>query len=98
MFLAIRCDAVPGRLAELDTWLKSHGIQFWTTQPGVENVEIYGDVLVGYPERTLMIEVKDFTDLQRILASTAHAQFRNGLTTFGIDVQSQILERIPQKH
>ena len=98
MYLLIRCDAVPGKLAELDSWLKTHGTQFWAAQSEVKNVEIYGDMLVGYPERTLLIEVNDFTKLQQILASTAHAQFRNGLLTYGTDVQTQILERIAQKY
>ena len=94
MFLAIRCDAVPGQLWELDTWLKNSGAKFWSKQPGVENVEIYADALVGYPERTLMIEVSDFTNLQRILTSAEHAKFRNDLLTYGTEVQSQILDRI----
>jgi predicted glycosyltransferase len=94
MYFAIRCDAVPGKLLDLDTWLKDRGIRFWTTQPGVESVEIFSDVLVGYPERTLMVEVKDFAILQRILTSPEHARFRNELLTYGTDVQSQILERI----
>lgn len=94
MYFAIRCDAVPGKLTDLDSWLKNRGVRFWTSQPGVESVEIFSDALVGYPERTLMIEVEDFTNLQRILTSAEHARFRNELLTYGTDVQSQILDRI----
>jgi len=94
MYLAIRCDAVPGKLTELDAWLKGRGARFWSSQPGVKSVEIFGDALVGYPERTLMIEVSDFTNLQRILTSPEHAKFRNELLACGSDIQSQILERI----
>ncbi len=93
MYFAIRCDAVPGKLPELDRWLKDRAIRFWTGQSGVKSFEIYSDVLVGYPERTLMIEVADLSTLQTILHSTEHAQFRNELLTYGTDVQSQILER-----
>ena len=97
MYFTIRCDAVPGKLMELDTWLKERGGEFWTSQLGVKSFDIYEDALVGYPERTLMIEVEDLGTLQRILRSKEHARFRNELLTFGTDVQSQILERTIRK-
>ena len=94
MFLAIRCDAVPGKLQELDRWLKDRGVTFWGNKSGVKKCSIYADALVGYPERTLMIEVDDFGSLQKILISPEHARFRDELLTYGTDVQSQILERL----
>lgn len=93
MYFAIRCDAVPGKLTELDSWLKDQAYTFWKDQRGVKSVEIFSDVLVGYPERTLMIQVDDFASLQKILVSRGHAAFRDELLTYGTDVQSQILER-----
>lgn len=46
MYFTIRCDAVPGKLNELDTWLKGRALEFWTRQPGVKSFEIYADLLV----------------------------------------------------
>lgn len=94
MYFTIRCDAVPGRLLELDTWLKDRAVQFWTKQPGVKSFEIFSDALVGYPERTMLIEVENFDTLQKILTSVEHGRFRNELLTYGTDVQSQILDRL----
>ncbi|MBI5683993.1 MAG: hypothetical protein HZC54_02835 [Verrucomicrobia bacterium] len=94
MYFSIRCDAVPGKLQELDRWLKDRGVAFWSSKAGVKKCDIYADALVGYPERTLMIEVVDFSSLQQILASPEHARFRDELLSFGTDVQSQILERV----
>jgi hypothetical protein len=93
MYFTIRCDAVPGKLHDLDDWLKGRAVRFWSGQPGVKSLEIFADALVGYPERTLMIEVADLASLQKILTSTGHSQFRDELLTYGTDVQSQILER-----
>jgi hypothetical protein len=92
MHLVIRLDAAPGKLQQLDTWLNDRAVGFWTRQRGVKSVEIYADFLVGYPERTLMIEFEDFASLQEILQSAEHGRFRNELLAYGTDVQSQILE------
>ena len=97
MIFTIRCDAVPGKLHDLDSWLRDRATSFWTRQPGVKSFEIYSDALVGYPERTLMVEVDDFANLQKILTSTEHSRFRDELLTYGTDVQSQILERTLRK-
>src|SRR3989442_920124 len=92
MYFVIRCDAVPGKLQELDSWLKDRAIPFWTRQAGIKSFHTYSDALVGYPERTLMIEVQDLASLQRILKSNEHTEFRNEFLKYGSDVQSQILE------
>lgn len=93
MHFAIRFDAVPGKLNELDQWLKERALPFWSKQAGVRSFEIYSDALVGYPERQLMIGFDDLSSLQKILRSPEHARFRDELLAYGTDVQSQILER-----
>ncbi|MBI3971215.1 MAG: hypothetical protein HY332_07990 [Chloroflexi bacterium] len=93
MFFTIRCEAVPGKLNDLDRWLNERATPFWTNQPGVKSFQVYGDVLLGYPERTIMIEVEDMASLQRILDSQDYAGVRDEFLGFVTEVESQILNR-----
>jgi hypothetical protein len=90
---AVRCDIVPGE-EDLDRFLSEKCKDFWLKQPGVKGFHVYGDALVGWPERTIMIELEDLTSLQHVLDSSERKQLRREFQSYATDVQSQILEQM----
>ncbi len=82
--LCIRCDPVPGKQDELDRFLTHEKKEYWLKQPGVKGFHIYGDQLMGWPERTIVIDVDDMATLQRALETAEHKHVRQdffGLTS-----------------
>ncbi len=94
MYVTVRCDTLPGKEEVLDRYLVEKAKPFWTSQPGVIEFHVYGDALVGWPERTIAIEMDSFATLQDILRSDEFKRLRSEFMTYTTDVQSQILERI----
>ncbi|MBI2883053.1 MAG: hypothetical protein HYY11_03975 [Candidatus Methylomirabilis oxyfera] len=92
MYLTVRCDILPGKEQELDNFLTERAKKFWLSQPGVKSFHVYKDTLVGWPERTIMIEVDDMSSLDNILHSDARQRVRREFQTYATDVQSQILD------
>lgn len=94
MYFTVRCDIVPGKEEELDQFLAEKAKTFWLAQPGVKSFHVYEDVLVGWPDRTIMIEVDDLASLQRILDSEDRKRLRREFQACATTVQSQILETV----
>lgn len=92
MYFTVRCDILPGKEEELDRFLTEKAKKFWLSQPGVKSFHVYNDTLVGWPERTIMIEVDDMSSLDRILHSEERQRVRREFQTYASDVQSQILD------
>jgi len=93
IYFTIRCDFVPGKEEELDRFLVEKAKPFWLSQPGVASFHVYGDTLVGWPERTITIEVEDLATLQRILSSERR-QLRHEFMNYAANIQSQIQEML----
>jgi hypothetical protein len=90
----VRCDIVPGKEEDLDQFLSERCKSFWLNQSGVKSFHVYGDALVGWPERTIMIELEDLASLQHVLDSSERKQLRREFQSYTTDVQSQILEQM----
>jgi hypothetical protein len=88
--LCIRCDPVPGKQDDLDRFLAQQKRDYWLKQPGVHGFHVYGDQLMGYPERTIIIEVDDMTALQTALNSAEHKNVRQNFFTLTSRSESQI--------
>jgi hypothetical protein len=50
--------------------------------------------LVGWPERTIIIEVDDLTSLQGVLDSAERKEVRREFMNYTTNVQSQILHKL----
>lgn len=94
MYFTVRCDILPGKEEELDRFLAEKAKKFWLSQPGVKGFHVYGDTLVGWPERTIMIEVDDLVGLERVLHSDERKHLRSEFLTYTTDVESQILDTL----
>ena len=94
MYFTVRCDILPGKEEELDRLLGGPSRTFWLAQPGVKSFHVYGDTLVGWPERTIMIEVEDLASLQRILGTEERKRLRREFMNHTSNVSSQIQETI----
>jgi len=94
VYFSVYCDPVPGQEEELDRFLVDKANKFWTSQTGVKGYNVYADKLIGWPERTIMIQVQDFTSLQRILDSTEHKRLRREFMSNISRAESQIQDVI----
>ncbi|MBI4287556.1 MAG: hypothetical protein HY671_03880 [Chloroflexi bacterium] len=93
MWFTIKFDTQPGKIVELDNWIRTDVFPFLVAQKGVSSVCAYHDALVGYPERTLMIEVDSLSHLETILASREFVGIKTRLLDYGVNVSSQLLDR-----
>lgn len=91
---SVRCDSLPGKEEEFDSFLTGEVKKFWLGQTGVKGYHVYGDKLMGWPERTIDIEVQDFATLQRIFDSNERRQLRKQFLGYAARAESQILEEI----
>jgi hypothetical protein len=66
--------------------------KFWLAQPGVREFKVYGDTLINWPERVIMIGVNDRESLQRILDSEARRAIRQEMLGFVKHPSWQLLE------
>lgn len=94
MYLTVRCDILPGKEEELDRFLTEKATKFWLAQPGIKSFHVYRDTLVGWPERTIMIEMENFANLQGVVNNWEHKQLRREFLTYATDVESQILDTL----
>ena len=94
MYFTARCDILPGKEEELDRFLSERSKTFWLAQPGVRGFHVYADSLVGWPERTIIIEVDDLTSLQGVLDSAERKEVRREFMNYTTNVQSQILHKL----
>ncbi len=94
VYFSVYCDPVPGQEEELDRFIVDKANKFWTGQTGVKGYHVYADKLMGWPERTIMIEVQDLAGLQRILDSAEHKRLRREFMSNISRAESQIQDVI----
>ncbi len=94
VYFSIRCDPLPGKEEELDTLLRNKAKAFWTGQPGVKEYHVYGDKLMGWPERTIMIGIQDLSAFQKILDTEDRRKLRREFFTLVSRTESQIQDVI----
>ncbi len=92
MYLVIRFDILPGKMAECDKYIENELIPFFTSQKEVHRVGVLEDKFIGWPERELYVEVDDLTSLQNIMASKETRQMKEHFTSYAIDIQTQIMD------
>jgi hypothetical protein len=91
MYYVVRCDIASGKEDEMDR-LMQRVKDFWMAQPGVKSFHVYMDMMEGWPERTMMIEVDDMACLQRVLDMDERKQLRKEFMAMAIQVQSQMTD------
>jgi len=94
VYFSVYCDPVPGKEEELDRFIVNKSKKFWSSQTGVKGYHVYADNLLGWPERTIMIELQDLNSLQRILDTDEHRRLRGEFMANIARVESQIQDVI----
>jgi len=94
MCFTIYCDPVPGKEEDVDRLLTSTIKAFWSGQSGVTGYRVHKDKLVGYPERTIRIDVNDLGALQKALDSSEWNKHRRQFIALLSRVESQITEQL----
>ena len=92
--LVIQCDPVPGKQDDLDRFLTQQKKDYWTKQKGVKGYHVFGDQLMGWPERTVIIECDDMACLERALNSGEHRSVRQNFFSLTSRNESQIQNEI----
>jgi quinol monooxygenase YgiN len=90
MYYTVRCDIAPGKQDEMDQLMEQMKA-FWMAQPGVKGFHVYNDMMEGWPERTVMVELEDMACLQRVLDAPERKQFRKQFMDMAVSVQSQMM-------
>lgn len=93
MWFTVKFDIQPGKIDVLDEWIRTKVTPFFVGQKGVKSVCIYHDALVGYPERTLMVEVDSMSHLDIILASQVFRSLKTELLDYASGISTQLLDR-----
>ena len=91
MYFIINFDINPGKMKECDNYIREKLMPYWTSHKEVHSVKVLEDMFIGWPERSLLIEVDDLTSLQRILASKETRQMKEEFTFFATDIQTQVM-------
>jgi hypothetical protein len=90
-YFTVRVDVPRGKESEFDAFLEK-AKKFWLSQPGVREFHVYGDVLIDWPERKIIIAVESREDLQHILDSEERKQLRSEMLSFVKHPVWQLLE------
>ncbi len=88
--LVIRTDAAPGKLGDLDKFLKEHAAEC-IKMFGAKSVCVYEDALVGYPEREIRVEFDTVSKLQSLLDSDEWRKDKERLLQSASNISSQIV-------
>ena len=91
MYYTVRCDIAPGKQEAMDMLMEQMKA-FWMAQPGVNGFHVFNDMMEGWPERTVMVEVDDMASLQHVLEMPERKQFRKEFMDMAVSVQSQMMD------
>ncbi len=94
VYFTIRGDPVPGKEDELDRFLSNDKKSFWMGQPGVKSYHVYRDKLLGWPERTITVEVNDLSSLQHAVDTDEHRRLRKQFFSLVGRAESQIEDMV----
>ncbi|MEW6378660.1 MAG: hypothetical protein AB1611_03510 [bacterium] len=97
MYFIMRFDILPGKLSEVDSYLDKDLLPYWLSHAEVRSVQVFEDKFIGWPERTVMIEIDDLCALERILSSPETKHMKEQFTCYAADIQTQIMDKVAQK-
>ncbi|MEW5800665.1 MAG: hypothetical protein AB1847_01040 [bacterium] len=97
MYFIMRFDVLPGKMSEVDKFLDQELLPYWLSHNEVHSVQVFEDKFIGWPERTVMIEIDDMCALQSILSSSETRQMKEHFTSYAGDIQTQIMDKVSQK-
>jgi len=97
MYFIMSFDVLPGKLGEVDSYLEQELLPYWLSHNEVHSVQVLEDKFIGWPERTIMIEIDDLCALQRILSSPETRHMKERFTSYAADIQTQIVDKVIQK-
>ena len=91
MYLILNFDILPGKMNECDNFIREKLVPYWTSHKEVHSVQCLEDMFIGWPERSVMVEIEDLSSLQRILSSRETHQMKEDFTSFATDIQTQVM-------
>lgn len=92
MYLILNFDILPGKMNECDSFIRDKLVPYWSSHKEVHSVQCLEDMFIGWPERSVMVEVDDLASLQRIMSSRETHQMREDFTSCATDITTQIMD------
>ncbi|MBI2848923.1 MAG: hypothetical protein HYX88_02195 [Chloroflexi bacterium] len=91
MFLSITYNPLPGKVTECDEWVKNKLVPFFCGHSECKGVQIYEDLLIGDPERMILVEATDVCAIKSLLESPEARALKRDFTSYATNFCSQIL-------
>ena len=91
MYLILNFDIGPGKMNECDNFIREKLVPYWTSHKEVHSVQCLEDMFIGWPERSILIEVDDLSAIQRILSSRETHKMKEDFLTYATDIRTQIM-------
>jgi hypothetical protein len=88
----LHCQVLADKDAEVDQLLRKK-TQALSDLPGVDNVRVYSDLLIGWSERTVLVEVEDRSNFSAFLTSREREDLQSALARLTVNIQTDIGKR-----
>lgn len=97
MTLCIRYNPLPGKTVECDRWVEDRLVSFFCAHEECKGIQVLEDILIGDPERTVLVELSDVCAATSILESEEAKQIKREFMEYACDFSSQILNPIVKR-
>ena len=96
MYLVMRFDVLPGKMAECDQYIQNELIPYFKSHEEVQSIQILEDTFIGWPEREIRVQIQNLNALQNLMGVKESRQMKQRFTSFTTDIQTQIMDEVPQ--
>jgi hypothetical protein len=90
----VRYNPLPGKTEACDRWVQEKLVPFFCSHDQCENVEVLEDILIGDPERTVLVRLSDVCSATSILESEEARALKREFMEYACDFSSQILNTV----
>ncbi len=94
MTLSVRYNPLPGKTQECDKWVQEKLVPFFCKQQECKSIEVMEDILIGDPERTILVRLSDVCAATSILESSEARALKREFMDYACDFSSQILNTV----
>lgn len=97
MTLCVRYNPLPGKTKDCDRWVQEKLVPFFCKHDECKGIEVLEDILIGDPERTVLVRLSDVCAATSILESEEARSLKREFMEYACDFSSQILNTITEK-
>jgi hypothetical protein len=94
MTLSVRYNPLPGKTEACDRWVQEKLVPFFCKHSECQSIEVMEDILIGDPERTVLVRLSDVCAATSILESEECRALKREFMQYACDFSSQILRTV----